>query len=460
MSNKFDVAVIGAGVAGTGVAALLQQSGKKVVLIDRYDQVGGRAQTWQYKDGWTIDIGLHEVELGKYSKCHQLAERVGGTIEWGEWSGGIGVYQDGKWTDLDKMLKLGKQEIEDYKKIIKTVASITDTEIDAWDDKDWKLWLDGQSDSKVVKDMFAIIGMVNTTVLEPENMSAGENLYIMRENLRHTRQALQASYPKGGMRALTDPLTEAFKKAGGTLMLSTTVKEVIVKDKKVQGLAIAKNVSPYPVAWSFPDREVIEVDRVVCALPIWDLEKVIPMNPRFSFMPEWWTKRIQDIRLETTCLIGYLAGFSEPLFPDCQFKTALHLERTNTPFQAFSPSNMMKGIAPEGKFLLHCDVPVEVPSVQDPFELQFYLDAMWEEMKEMWPGMESKLEWRIPYFTLGCDGLARKPMHTGRFKPDIKAPGIEGLYFAGDTYRGRGLALNSAADSAMLCAELIKKEMG
>lgn len=458
MSKKFDVVVIGAGIAGLGVAAILQQNGKNVALIDKYAQVGGRAQSWKYKDGWTVDIGLHEVELGRYSQCHRLAERVGGTIEWGEWSGGIGVYQDGKWNDLGQMLKMGKQEIEDYKKILKTVAVISDEEIDAWDDKDWGLWLDTQTKSKIVRDMFAIIGMVNTTVLEPENMSAGENLYIMRENLRYTRQALQASYPVGGMKALTEPLKVAFEKAGGTLMLKTTVKEVVVENKKVKGVTIAKNVSPYPDNWNFPVGELIKADRVVCALPIYDLDRIIPMDPRFSFMPEWWTKRIQDIRLETTCLIGYVAGFSEPLFTDTQFKTALNLKRTNTPFQAFGPSNLTKGVAPEGKFLLHCDIPVEVPSVQDPFELQFLLDAMWEEMKEMWPGMEEKLEWRIPYYTLGCDGLARKPMHTGRFKPDLKAPGVEGLYFAGDTYRGRGLALNGAANSGMQCADMILQE--
>jgi ribosomal protein S12 methylthiotransferase accessory factor YcaO len=34
------------------------------------------------------------------------------------------------------------------------------------------------------------------------------------------------------------------------------------------------------------------------------------------------------------------------------------------------------------------------------------------------------------------------------------------LYFAGDTYQGRGLATNSAARSAMECAERILAELG
>lgn len=458
MKNKFDVAVIGAGMAGLGAATILQQSGKNVVLIDKFDQVGGRNQCWTYKEDWVIDIGLHLVELGKYSACNELVERVGGTVNWGEWSGGIGVYQDGKWSDLGELLKMGKEEVENYKNLMKKVANMSDEEIDFWDDKDWGLWLSTQTDNQVITDMFAIIGMINTTVLKPENMSAGENLYIMRDNLRKTRQALQASYPEGGMKGLTEPLKIAFEKAGGTIMLNTTVKSVVVKDKKVQGVTLSRNVSPYQEKWNVSEGDVLIAEKVILALPLWELEKVMPMKAPYAFMPDWWLKRINDIKLDTTCLIGYMAGFSEPLFTDCQFKTALDLPRTHTPFQAFGATNYMKGVAPEGKFLLHADIPAEVPSVQDPFELQWYLDEMWEEMKEMWPGMEDKLEWRIPYYTLGCDGLARKPMQTGKFKPDIKAPGIKGLYFAGDTYRGRSIGMNGAAHSGMLCADTIISE--
>jgi len=46
------------------------------------------------------------------------------------------------------------------------------------------------------------------------------------------------------------------------------------------------------------------------------------------------------------------------------------------------------------------------------------------------------------------------------FKPDVVAPGVDGLYFAGDTYRGRGLALNSAALSGRICAEEILGKFG
>jgi prolycopene isomerase len=48
---------------------------------------------------------------------------------------------------------------------------------------------------------------------------------------------------------------------------------------------------------------------------------------------------------------------------------------------------------------------------------------------------------------------------VGGFKPALSAPGIPNLFFAGDTYIGRGLALNGAAKSAMLCADGILKQL-
>ena len=84
---------------------------------------------------------------------------------------------------------------------------------------------------------------------------------------------------------------------------------------------------------------------------------------------------------------------------------------------------------------------------------------MWEDIREMFPGIDDKVEWKIPYFVDGCDGLARKPGLVGNFKPALTAPGIPNLFFAGDTYIGRGLAANGAARSAMHCADLILKPL-
>ena len=116
-------------------------------------------------------------------------------------------------------------------------------------------------------------------------------------------------------------------------------------------------------------------------------------------------------------------------------------------------------MAPEGKQILHTDIVCEHAEASDKFKRERILNLVWKDIKEMFPGIEKKVEWKIPYYVDGCDGLARKPGLVGNFKPGIQAPGIPNLYFAGDTYIGRGLATNGAALSAMKCADLILKEM-
>lgn len=52
------VVVVGAGVAGLVCAHLLAESGAKVVVIEKLDQLGGLARTYEY-EGFTFDVGPH-----------------------------------------------------------------------------------------------------------------------------------------------------------------------------------------------------------------------------------------------------------------------------------------------------------------------------------------------------------------------------------------------------------------
>jgi len=169
--------------------------------------------------------------------------------------------------------------------------------------------------------------------------------------------------------------------------------------------------------------------------------------------PGGGSKRILDIRHEITGLIGYMIGLSEPVVEPKKrcFFTALKTNHAGFPFQGFPASNFSPHVVPEGKQLLHTDIVCEHAEASDRFKRQRLLNLMWEDIKEMFPGIEKKVEWRLPYYVDGCDGLARKPGLVGRFKPDLRAPGIPNLFFAGDTYVGRGLATNGAA-KAPCCA--------
>src|SRR5699024_9561850 len=55
-SNKWDVIVVGAGIAGLTAAAVARRAGKRVLVYEARDRVGGRARTHEVADG-VVDMG-------------------------------------------------------------------------------------------------------------------------------------------------------------------------------------------------------------------------------------------------------------------------------------------------------------------------------------------------------------------------------------------------------------------
>ncbi len=452
----YDAIVVGAGIAGLGVATQLQQAGKKTLLLEMYPKAGGRMQSYDLPGGYRVDIGLHMIEMGKKGYCHELGARVGREIEWAAFSVTLDLYEDGRWQDMQSFIQLTDEEKASFIALMKNIAEMDEPDFKAWDNRSFEEWLDRNDLAGSLREVWENMSMIMTTIPDTREQSAGECLYIAREALRKGRAVLIAAYPRGGMGGIIEPLVDVFQKMGGRLELGRRVEMVVFEGRKVVGVRVAREgESPIAREWRVPATDLVTAPLVVLALPIWHLDKVLDFDRRHSPLPAWWLKRIEDIRGERTGLLGYIIATRRPLYQRTVFMSALRSPRTGLPFQAFAPTAFDPGVAPPDRYLLVTDNVVEPQEVEDKFNRDRLLQAHWEDVKEMYGFEEGEVEFAIPYFTAGCDGLARKPGLTGDFKPDVQAPGVDGLYFAGDTYLGRGLAIEGAARSAILCVERI-----
>lgn len=61
MSGRFDVIIIGGGLAGLVCGAKLSHEGMKVLLLEQHNMPGGCATTYRHKD-FNIEVGLHEMD--------------------------------------------------------------------------------------------------------------------------------------------------------------------------------------------------------------------------------------------------------------------------------------------------------------------------------------------------------------------------------------------------------------
>ena len=454
--SDYDAIVVGAGVAGLGVASQLQQAGRKTLLLEMYPKAGGRMQSYDLPGGYQVDIGLHLIEMGSKGFCHELGTRVGKEFEWAAFSVTLDLYEDGAWHDMQTFIQLSDEEKASFIELMKGIAAMEEADFKAWDNRSFGEWLDRKGMAGSLREVWENMSMIMTTIPDVREQSAGECLYIAREALVKGKAVLIAAYPKGGMRGVINPLVDAFQELGGRLELGTRVEQVVFEGGKAVGVKVAsKGANPIAREWRFVSTELVTAPLVVLALPIWHLDKVLDFDRDHSPLPGWWLKRIEDIRGERTGLLGYITATTRPLYERQVFMSALSSPRTGLPLQAFAPTAFDPGVAPPDRYLLVTDNVAEPWELEDKFNLGRLMEQHWEDIKEMYSFSDEEVEFALPYFTTGCDGLARKPGLTGDFKPDLQAPGVDGLYFAGDTYLGRGLAIEGASRSAILCVERI-----
>ncbi len=285
MQEDFDTVVVGAGIAGLGVAAVLaSEAGEKVLVLDRYDRPGGRLMSFADTPGkgWKVDIGLHMTELGDASSIHALNARVGVDVAWGPFSETVQFYHEGKFVNIAELVPMSGDERRDFGATLRLIAEMEDAEIAAWDDRSLAEWLAENVPSEAVRDLFTDMGMIMTTIPDAIDMAAGEVLYIGRDNLRKKSQLLTSCYPIGGMEAFTRGLVKVIEDNWGKVETGREVSDVIISGGRARGVRVARSGGggPYPGYYAIPVLEEITAGKVICALPIYQLPAIIDFQPR------------------------------------------------------------------------------------------------------------------------------------------------------------------------------------
>jgi prolycopene isomerase len=68
--------VIGSGIGGLGIGALLAHSGKSVLVLEKNKVIGGRCSSYEYK-GFTLDLGNHLFALGDTGPVGEICKCCG-----------------------------------------------------------------------------------------------------------------------------------------------------------------------------------------------------------------------------------------------------------------------------------------------------------------------------------------------------------------------------------------------
>jgi protoporphyrinogen oxidase len=203
MANEsFDVVIVGGGMGGLNLAALLTNEGKRVLVLEKSgrDRLGGRAASGKIGNA-AIDNGIKGLILA--GTQDEIYRRIGKTMPENvcRWTNSGQVHMNGEWRKLDDMIRGSLAEfIEVY---VKTAKDWSFEEIERLDDVSVEQFVTERTNAPDVIDFFRYMGwLFGGTLSVPHDYSAGMLFYSVKKQLETLGKFPSQSYwVKGGSAA-------------------------------------------------------------------------------------------------------------------------------------------------------------------------------------------------------------------------------------------------------------------
>lgn len=326
------VVVIGAGVAGLATAALLARGGAEVTVLERHDQVGGRAGRWT-ADGFTFDTGpswyfMPEVFehffalLGRDVADHLTLRRLDPAYRVFEEPSGddaarvLDVVADAEanWRTFDAiepgagkaMREYAAAASESYRIALDHFLYTTFQRVDRLASPEVLRRLPrlGRLLTRSLADLVAdtVRSPLLRQVLGYHAVFLGSSPYrvpALYSLMSHLDLVDGVHYPDGGLYALVQGLADAASGEGATIRLGADVVEILVEDGDGAGPGSRRGLTGTrgPGARGrcrgvrLADGEVVDADVVVSAADLHHTETAL-LAPAWQTRPEsWWRDR-------------------------------------------------------------------------------------------------------------------------------------------------------------------------
>lgn len=443
----YDVIIVGGGVAGTCCGAILSKLKKKVMVLEREQEVGGRAAEMKV-DGFTIAEGGHMLE-DSGSGLHKVFDYVGEPLDnTGKVNDAMPVYYNQRWYDIQDLYKNDRDEL---KKIIRHIVSCEFADFDQYDNWPLRRWLKDHTSSEAIILMYETLAMLEyMTVNRWYDHSASDFLYTRKLHYEEKRMAGYSESPKGGFSKICKTLADVITRNGGKIVTGVTVNQVLIDKEQVTGVEVERGRPGIPNVYG--EMEVINAPVVICTLPVWNILNIIPEE----HLPVWYAGQIKNMsKIENrTCWFGFYAALDAPVYISSELELSGWLNGPVTGMAgfAFMPSTLDAEMAPPGKHIICCGITADPVMAINKVWLKKKFEEFDQEMDILYPNLKKHLIWKKRNLVLDYN-VIQKPGLVGAHRPDNKVPNIEGLWLAGDTVRSRQIGVDRAARCAMTVVE-------
>ncbi|MBP2367267.1 phytoene desaturase family protein [Pseudonocardia parietis] len=439
---RYDVVVVGAGVAGLVTALTLVEQGKRVALVEKHGYLGGRAMEHRYR-GHQIGLGSHLVE-DPGDSLTRVCELVGITVTHSDRSDSMPFWDRDRWRPIQELYSGSAKQ--GLKRCIQALTETDYADLDKLDHLPLREWMAQYTSDEGVYTVWEAISILEQITDKWYDHSASENLYVRKMHYERKRTAGYSFWPMGGWEKLWKEMAAAFTARGGELLLSTTVRRVLVDDGAVTGVEL-RGAAGAP-------GDVLEADAVVVNAPVWN----VPNLFEDGVLPHNLLQRIRMLagNRNRACWIGYWIAAKEPVIAMSEREMASFQATPRTGLGGFTLNftGYDPDVSPPGEYLTCVGAAFDATQhYGDKAWLDRKFHEFWLDIEDMMPQAKGAL-WTKKHLVTTY-GVINKPGLVGAVRPDTRVREIDGLFLTGDTVRSRGIGIDKAARTGITAAEAV-----
>lgn len=462
------VVVIGSGVGGAGIAALLAKRGWSVTVLERNAFPGGKAASFE-KDGFTFDLGVHYTGRGEKGPLGRITRLVDGDLRFMKPDPFMrmtlhrtaNVRVD--ISPLKERLRLAyiagvpPHRVLDTYRLIRAMLNVkSEADVAHLDEVPLIDYVNRYTRDRSTHKLMTIFTWLLLAVPITE-ASAGEFLWCFANWFNDA----SCSYPKGGFKEIPGSYLRAMQTCGGTVRYNAPVDSIKVENGRASGVYVGD--------------EFLEADVVVSNAGI---VNTIRLAGESNFPSDYVRRSLAFTNSYTGVTVKYALDrkvFDIPIVFHGWGKEEMDLNRlprdvkddviSKHPLIFMPiPSVPDPDLAPAGKQLvIACAF---APSENEQHEYcRRLVDNLDKTVKALFPEIVPHILWEIKTTpenaraasgraTGDAIGLAQTYTQVGRNRPSPRMP-IANLFLVGCDAGGRGIGTEMAADSALKVSEMI-----
>jgi phytoene dehydrogenase-like protein len=441
-----DVAIVGADLAGLVAGAILTKHGKRVVILEHAESVGGRSGAMRTPDGYWIDFAHRDAHgvgdcqfpwhhgaeaareadveivtkpIKRVLRVHRVADGI--VLDGGDWSAG------GFLAAARDFFECPEDGLDELRETLARMAAATPAEVDAALTVGLGEWVEANVRHPGVRSALLLMAAVIFHP-RPTEASAGRFMLFFQnpKGLPHIADDAEV----GGMQGLMEPWARAIRARGGEIALGWKPVEIVVDGGRVRGAVAVDRASLV--------REV-RAPVVISTYPVWELFDLIDAR---RFPPEF-VSAARELSRYRADLIGWHAGLRRLPVVRATGKPDDHPGWNRLLLGAVGarryaggyhiPSLTSGRAAPPGKHLLSWVMArfFDGGTTSGPpwTAARAHLDMAVDYLRRYYADLDDCIEWSAHQYVSAPQSMSWSWAPVKRH--DLEVPGIDGLLLAG-----------------------------